>query len=191
MLERILVYHQHSSTHLRVVIRNFIQHQVDLVVELLNWWWSRSKQENSLLVQCKQGGSGGGRDTYSPSHPQYTGTTVASPDGRSPTVQGYPGANSGPTAGGGGGGAGEAAPDGTGVGGDGLQIFIADPPGIPAPSHTYGADGGYFAGGGGGEYTPGTGTPGYAGGKGGGGSAAARTADGVRGKQNTGGGGAV
>ena len=39
----------------------------------------------------QQGGSGGGRDTYSPSHPQYTGTTVASPDGRSPTVQGYPG----------------------------------------------------------------------------------------------------
>ena len=45
------------------------------------------------------------------------------------------------------------------------------------------------AGGGGGEYSPGTGTPGYAGGLGGGGSASNITSDGVRGQQNTGGGG--
>ena len=54
MLEKIQVYNQHSSTHLRVVIRNFIQHQVDLVVELLQLVVEQVKQENSLLVQCSK-----------------------------------------------------------------------------------------------------------------------------------------
>ena len=134
------------------------------------------------------GGSGGGGDTYSPG--TYTGGTVASPDGRSPTVQGFAGSAKGPNSGGGGGGAGEAgSTDGQGQGGDGLQILIAESPTVPAPTRTVGADGGYFAGGGGGEYSPGTGTPGYPGGLGGGGSAAARTVDGIRGKFATGGGG--
>ena len=53
----------------RVVIQNFIQHQVDLVVELLHLVEEQVNQENSLLVQCSTGGSGGGGDTYSPSHP--------------------------------------------------------------------------------------------------------------------------
>ena len=137
----------------------------------------------------QMGGSGGGGDTYSPS--SYTGTTVTSPDSLIPNTQGYPGGVKQGNSGGGGGGAGEAGnTNGQGRGGDGLQVLIAEPPATPAPTRQYGADGGYFAGGGGGEYYPGTGTPGYAGGLGGGGSAAARTSDGVRGKQNTGGGGA-
>ncbi len=87
------------------------------------------------------GGSGGGGDTYSPGN--YTGGTVASPDGRSPTVQGFAGSAKGPNSGGGGGGAGEAgSTDGQGYGGDGLQILIAEPPGVPAPTRTIGADGG-------------------------------------------------
>ena len=146
----------------------------------------------------QKGGSGGGGDTYSPG--TYTGNTLASPDGRSPTVQGFAGgsASTPNNGGGGGGGAGEVGNAGQGVntdgstqgrGGDGLQIFIAEPSTTPAPTRQYGADNGYFGGGGGAEYIPGTGTPGHAGGLGGGGSAAARTVDGIRGKANTGGGG--
>ena len=53
MLEKIQVYQMHSSTHLRVVIQNFIQHQVDLVVELLHLVVEQVNVENSLLVQCR------------------------------------------------------------------------------------------------------------------------------------------
>ena len=148
----------------------------------------------------QKGGSGGGGDTYSPN--SYTGNTLASPDGRSPTVQGFAGgsASTPNNGGGGGGGAGELGNAGQGVnadgstqgrGGDGLQIFIAEPSTTPAPTRQYGYDNGYFAGGGGSEYYPGTGTPGHAGGLGGGGSSAVRTVDGIRGKANSGGGGAA
>ena len=101
------------------------------------------------------GGSGGGEDTYDSGN--LIGSTVASPDGRSPTTQGFAGgsATPSPAIGGGGGGAGEAGnTDGQGYGGDGLQILIAEPPATPAPTRTVGADGGYFAGGGGGNHGP-------------------------------------
>ena len=112
------------------------------------------------------GGSGGGDDTYAPD-PNYTGLTVASPDGRSPTTQGFPGgvASTPNNGGGGGGGAGQAGNTPTqGEGGDGLQILIAAPPATPAPTRYFGAEGGDFAGGGGGAYKPGVGSPGHPGG---------------------------
>ena len=118
------------------------------------------------------GGSGGGEDTYDPGN--LIGSTVASPDSRSPTTQGFAGGSATPSPyiGGGGGGAGEAGnTDGQGYGGDGLQILIAEPPATPAPTRTVGADGGYFAGGGGGNHgpssSPGTSKPGGLGGGGG------------------------
>jgi len=102
----------------------------------------------------QKGGSGGGGDTYST--PTYTGNTLASPDGRSPTIQGFAGGSASPpnNGGGGGGGAGELGNAGQGVntdpstqgrGGDGLQIFIAEPSSTPAPTrqarHTAGIGG--------------------------------------------------
>ena len=133
------------------------------------------------------GGSGGGEDTYDSGN--LIGSTVASPDGRSPTTQGFAGgsATPSPTIGGGGGGAGEAGnTDGQGYGGDGLQILIAEPPATPAPTRTVGADGGYFAGGGGGNVgpQPNASKPGGLGGGGG-----ASTPGGGRGTYGTGGGG--
>jgi hypothetical protein len=140
------------------------------------------------------GGSGGGGDTYDPPQPEAGGSTTSG-TGHGPTVQGFAGGSSqfGPPGhgGGGGGGAGEAGnTDGHGYGGDGLQIRIAGPPtvngiGGPGPGSTYQ----WFAGGGGGEYSPGTGTPGYPGGVGGGGDASTRNRDTVRGMSGTGGGG--
>ena len=135
------------------------------------------------------GGSGGGEDTYDSD--DYIGSTVASPDGRSPTTQGFAGgsATPSPAIGGGGGGAGEAGnTDGQGYGGDGLQILIAEPPATPAPTRTVGADGGYFAGGGGGNHGP-SGSPGTSkpGGLGGGGGNS--NPGGGRGTYATGGGG--
>ena len=144
------------------------------------------------------GGSGGGGDTYAPPQPQSGGSTTSA-TGHGPTVQGFAGGPSqyGPpgNGGGGGGGAGEAGnTDGHGFGGDGLQIKIAGPAanttGVgalnPGPGEYQ-----WFAGGGGGEYSPGTGTPGRPGGVGGGGDASTRNADTVRGLYGTGGGGAA
>ena len=133
------------------------------------------------------GGSGGGEDTYDPDN--LIGSTVASPDGRSPTTQGFAGGSAQPSTsiGGGGGGAGEAGnTNGQGYGGDGLQILIAEPPATPAPTRTVGADGGYFGGGGGGNDgpQPGTSKPGGLGGGGGN-----STPGGGRGTYATGGGG--
>ena len=51
MIEKILLF---KVTELRVVIRNFIQHQVDLVVELLQLVVEQVKQENGVLVQCSK-----------------------------------------------------------------------------------------------------------------------------------------
>jgi hypothetical protein len=140
------------------------------------------------------GGSGGGGDTYDPPQPEAGGSTTSG-TGHGPTVQGFAGGSSqfgSPGyGGGGGGGAGEAGnTDGHGYGGTGLRIRIAGPPtvngiGGPGPSSTYQ----WFAGGGGGEYSPGTGTPGRPGGFGGGGDASTRNAVTVRGMSGTGGGG--
>ena len=142
------------------------------------------------------GGSGGGGDTYDPPQPEAGGSTTSG-TGHGPTVQGFAGGASqfGPPGhgGGGGGGAGEAGnTDGHGYGGDGLQIKIAGPPtfngiGAPGPSSSYQ----WFAGGGGGEYSPGTGTPGRPGGTGGGGDASTRNVDSCKGLSSTGGGGAA
>ena len=133
------------------------------------------------------GGSGGGEDTYDSQ--SLIGSTVASPDSRSPTTQGFNGGTADPSTaiGGGGGGAGEAGnTDGQGFGGDGLQILIAEPPATPAPTRTVGADGGYFGGGGGGNDgpQPNASKPGGLGGGGGN-----STPGGGRGAFNTGGGG--
>ena len=82
------------------------------------------------------GGSGGGGGAYS--HGGQQGLTVASPDGRSPTVQGYPGGGGATpysNRGSGGGGSAEAgnwggAPNGTrSYGGDGLPM-----PSFPYPA---------------------------------------------------------
>ena len=107
------------------------------------------------------GGSGGGAASVG-NNSNGTGTTVASPDGISPTVQGYPGgtgtsdSNSYREGGGGGGGnqAGGNAPNQAGgKGGDGVRapsIFLSDlvSLGAPGPAGSF-----YFAGGGaGGSY---------------------------------------
>ena len=74
------------------------------------------------------GGSGGG-GTYG----SAAGTTIASPDGISPTVQGYPGGGPSPNGGGGGGGIGGEGGDNPtshsgGKGGAGLQVIISGGP---------------------------------------------------------------
>lgn len=149
------------------------------------------------------GGSGGGQRTTGvpPGTLSPGGLTVASPDGISPTVQGYPGGGSYPYVGGngmsgGGGGAGGAGQPGdlptssprkAGDGGIGLPIsWIPASYGTPGPQ-----PGRYFAGGGGGGTW---GNPAGAGGAGGGGAGRA-PGDGWDGSNaypgtvNTGGGG--
>jgi hypothetical protein len=170
----------------------------------------------SRLVSATYGGGAGSADDGRPGQPGGSGggarttgndpggTTVASPDGISPTVQGYPGGAAIPYAGGNGmsgggggaGGAGEAgdppaaSPRKAGDGGDGA----ACPPNWVIPP-TYGTPGPdsrrYFAGGGGGGTW---GNPAGAGGFGGGGAGRA-PGDGWNGSNaypgtvNTGGGG--
>ena len=118
------------------------------------------------------GGSGGG-GAYTPS---TAGSTVASPDGVSPTAQGYggePGSSTGDNGGGGGGGAGGVAPGinsthAGGAGGVGVSVAIAGPP----SAHPIGAEGPdgakcWFAGGGAGAGGyPGGAKPGGPGGSG-------------------------
>lgn len=125
------------------------------------------------------GGSGGGQRTTGnpPGTLRPGGLTVASPDGISPTVQGYPGGGSYPYVGnngmsGGGGGAGgagqpgnvpSASPRKAGDGGIGVSIPWMPPSyGTPGPT-----PGRWFAGGGGGGTW---GNPAGAGGAGGGGA---------------------
>jgi hypothetical protein len=146
------------------------------------------------------GGSGGGRAAIGPGF-QPGASTVASPDGISPTVQGYPGggafqydAGNGTSAGGG--GAGAAGGNGTppangtgrvaGAGGIGIPISWMPPSyGTPGPQ-----PGRYFAGGGGGAGWGNIGGPGGAGGGGAGGySPVTPTSSGQAGSTNTGGGG--
>ena len=165
------------------------------------------------LVSATYGGGGGSADDGRPGQPGGSGggarttgddtggTTVASPDGISPTVQGYPGGSAFPyvggngMAGGGGGagGAGEAgdppaaSPRKAGDGGIGAPVTWMPPSyGTPGPT-----PGRWFAGGGGGGTW---GNPAGAGGAGGGGAGRA-PGDGWNGSNaypgtaNTGGGG--
>jgi hypothetical protein len=165
------------------------------------------------LVSATYGGGGGSADDVRPGQPGGSGggamtnnndpggTTVASPDGISPTVQGYPGGaafpytgGNGMSGGGGGaGGAGEAgdppaaSPRKAGDGGIGMPIsWMPASYGTPGPQ-----PGRYFAGGGGGGTW---GNPAGAGGAGGGGAGRA-PGDGWNGSNaypgtvNTGGGG--
>lgn len=150
----------------------------------------------------KSGGSGGGAG--SGGYPGR-GATVASPDGISPTVQGYNGGGSTgtqtPNSGSwGGGGAGESGfgpqPNHTGHGGNGLEIpGFAGPlfPGMPTAWRTsaVGPAGFYAGGGGGGGSSDGNGHPtGGTGGQGGGGNGGTGNgATGGAGTANTGGGG--
>jgi len=159
----------------------------------------------SRLVSATYGGGGGSADDARPGQPGGSGggarttgndtggTTVASPDGLSPTVQGYPGgaaypyvASNGMSGGGGGaGGAGEAgdppsaSPGKAGDGGDGAPVPWMPGPGIypllPTPGQsdvgttwrdTLGPTGLMAGGGGGGTW----GRPAGAGGPGGGGA---------------------
>lgn len=147
------------------------------------------------------GGSGGGRAAQAAPTLQPGASTVASPDGISPTVQGYPGGGAFTYAGGngtsgGGGGAGAAGGNGTppangtgrvaGAGGIGIPISWMPPSyGTPGPN-----PGRYFAGGGGGAGWGNVGGPGGAGGGGAGGySPVTPTSSGQAGSTNTGGGG--
>ncbi len=147
------------------------------------------------------GGSGGGRAAQDASTLQPGAAAVASPDGISPTVQGYPGGGAFTYAGGngtsaGGGGAGAKGGDGTppangsprvaSVGGIGVPISWMPPSyGTPGPQ-----PGRYFAGGGGGAGWGNVGGPGGSGGGGAGGySPVTPTASGQAGTTNTGGGG--
>jgi len=168
------------------------------------------------LVSATYGGGGGSSDDSRPGQPGGSGggarttgndtggTTVASPDGISPTVQGYPGGASIPYVGGngmagGGGGAGGAGEDGdppsasprkAGDGGVGAKCPSdwVIPPSYGTPGPTSGR---WFAGGGGGGTW---GNPAGAGGAGGGGAGRA-PGDGWNGSNaypatiNTGGGG--
>lgn len=147
------------------------------------------------------GGSGGGRAAQDAPTIQPGAAAVASPDGISPTVQGYPGGGAFTYAGGngtsaGGGGAGAKGGDGTppangtgrvaGAGGIGIPISWMPPSyGTPGPN-----PGRYFAGGGGGSGWGNIGAPGGAGGGGAGGySPVTPTSSGQAGSTNTGGGG--
>jgi len=132
------------------------------------------------------GGSGGGAHGRSPN----TASSVASPDGISPTTQGNDGgAISGTFAGGaGGGGWGDAGTTSRGGNGNQAPATFRDPSnpyGTPGPSGTF-----YFAGGGGAGKYQANGIPGGYGGGGDGGNAnpgGANTAG--NGATNTGGGG--
>jgi len=147
------------------------------------------------------GGSGGGRAAQDAPTLQPGAAAVASPDGISPTVQGYPGGGAFTYAGGngtsaGGGGAGAKGGDGTppangtgrvaGVGGIGVPISWMPPSyGTSGPQ-----PGRYFAGGGGGAGWGNVGGPGGSGGGGAGGySPVTPTSSGQAGTTNTGGGG--
>ena len=129
------------------------------------------------------GGSGGGGMSDSVS---WGGSTVASPDGKSPTVQGYPGAvsSAGPSSGGGGGsgqaggnGPGADATEGKGGNGAPFPAFAYPLVGL-SPLTPYSPTNDQYGGGGGGSSSPGT--PSYPdsnfipGGDGGGGKGANR-----------------
>ena len=151
-----------------------------------------------VVEHTGDGGSGGGSAYYA-SPGREEGATLASPDGISPTQQGYRGGRT-PDGGGGGGGAGAQGGDGSvsnggSNGGNGLQVIIAGPNaqfplGTPGPN-----PGGGGGGGGGGGYPNGTVNNGGLGGAGGGGMGSyAPPGNGansplLEGHKNTGGGG--
>ena len=109
------------------------------------------------------GGSGGGAQAGSD---YWGGSTVASPDGKSPTVQGYPGAvcSAGPSSGGGGGagqaggnGPGGAATEGKGGNGAPFPAFAYPLVGLaPIQPSADSPTNDHYAGGGGGSSSPGT-----------------------------------
>jgi hypothetical protein len=133
------------------------------------------------------GGSGGGSHGRSPNN----SSTVASPDGISPTTQGNAGGNSSGTFAGGAGGGGwgsAGSPPGTGGNGNQSPATFRDPSnpyGTPGPGGTF-----YFAGGGGaGKYQSTGVSGGYGGGGPGGNSPGSGGESATPGTTNTGGGG--